>query len=485
MLHYFRSFSDDFAPVSLSRKSNHRFEGILPISCAQTGILLAAADFFVVIALNLISQAICHPLTTAHFDASHSGIMTSLTAIMYCLVMEVQDQYSCATCEGGGRVFVRPVLSWLAVFLTMISVVFFAKLGSDVSRAMVLLLFFTGLVVLPLWRKTALAFISILLTNKLFAVRSRAVVLSLAVTAKDFDARQVRALQRRGKSVVSCLSVDQFDAESITRLKSLFSRERIDEIFFACPLDHAVLNEVSDALKAFPLPVFWLADQTYSALLTNPSESIGSLTAVRLQGGPLTASQQLGKRALDMTLSLGGIVLLLPMFVLIGLAIKWDSPGPVIFSQRRSGFNGREFRIFKFRSMTTIEDGADIQQATRHDTRITRIGRLLRKTSLDELPQLLNVLKGEMSLVGPRPHALCHDDQYGESIASYALRYHMKPGITGWAQVNGCRGETKCVADMERRVDLDIWYIKNWSIWVDVKALFGTLKQLTGTPNAY
>ena len=486
MLHYFRPFNVDFEPVCLSRPPRSRLEGVLPISCGQTGILLAAADFCLVIVLNVVAQAICHPVMTAHLDASHSNLVMSLTAILYCLFMEVQDQYSCASSgaeKGAERVVLRPLLSWLAVFVTMICVVFFAKVGTDVSRLMIIWLFVAGLVALPLGRKATLSIIAFMLDRNMFAVKKRAVVLSLA--AASFDAQQISSLQRRGKSIVSCLAVDQFDDASICRLKSLFSRERIDEIFFCCPLDTTVLDDVAAVLKAFPLPVFWLADEACSALLAKPSESIGSMTALKLQGGPLTASQQLAKRVLDVCLSSAGMILLLPIFLFIALAIKLDTKGPVIFAQQRSGFNGRTFRIFKFRSMTTTDDGLHIQQATRNDPRITRVGGYLRKLSLDELPQLFNVLKGEMSLVGPRPHALCHDDQYGESIASYAMRYHVKPGITGWAQVNGCRGETKTVEDMVRRVDLDIWYIKNWSVWIDVRAIFGTVKQLAGTPNAY
>jgi undecaprenyl-phosphate galactose phosphotransferase/putative colanic acid biosynthesis UDP-glucose lipid carrier transferase len=146
-----------------------------------------------------------------------------------------------------------------------------------------------------------------------------------------------------------------------------------------------------------------------------------------------------------------------------------------LFTQWRSGFNGRLFRIIKFRTMTVLEDGPVIRQASRNDVRFTGVGRLLRRTNIDELPQLLNVLRGEMSLVGPRPHAAAHDCQYEREIAAYAFRYQLKPGITGWAQFNGYRGETRTLDVMSKRIELDLWYIKNWSIWLDVKILLGTL----------
>ena len=157
------------------------------------------------------------------------------------------------------------------------------------------------------------------------------------------------------------------------------------------------------------------------------------------------------------------------------LLIKLDSKGPVLFTQTRNGFNGRSFRIFKFRTMRVLEDGPQIRQATRNDPRVTDVGRWLRRTSIDELPQLFNVLGGSMSLVGPRPHAVAHNTEYERIVANYAFRYHVKPGISGWAQVNGFRGETSTVNLMEKRVEADLWYVSNWSFWLDVRILWKTL----------
>ena len=179
------------------------------------------------------------------------------------------------------------------------------------------------------------------------------------------------------------------------------------------------------------------------------------------------------------------LVVFLPLFLMTAVAIRLDSPGPVFFRQRRNGFNIKPFRIFKFRSMTVTEDGSQISQATKSDPRVTRVGGILRRSSVDELPQLLNVLKGEMSLVGPRPHALAHDDQYGKQLAEYAFRHHVKPGITGWAQVNGFRGETSHIEQMRKRVDFDLWYINHWSIWLDLRILLKTGVEVSRSKNAY
>ena len=180
------------------------------------------------------------------------------------------------------------------------------------------------------------------------------------------------------------------------------------------------------------------------------------------------------KRLLDVILSLAALVLLLPLFALIAVAVAWDSGEPVFFRQRRIGQHGKVFYIYKFRTMHVLEDGAQIVQAFRGDARITRVGHFLRITSLDELPQLWNVLKGEMSLVGPRPHAIAHDEYYSALIQNYHRRYAVKPGITGWAQVNGARGATPRLSDMQTRIDFDIQYVERESLWLYLKILAHT-----------
>ncbi len=191
------------------------------------------------------------------------------------------------------------------------------------------------------------------------------------------------------------------------------------------------------------------------------------------------------KRVLDVTASLLLIVLLSPVLALVTIAVMLDSRGPLMFAQRRTGLNGKTFPILKFRSMHVMEDGAEVKQAEKGDARITRVGRIIRKLSLDELPQLFNVLAGDMSLVGPRPHAVAHDEYYGAAIANYAVRQQVKPGITGWAQINGARGETPTLAHMQARVDLDAWYVENQSLTLDLLVLARTPLEVLRTRNAH
>jgi undecaprenyl-phosphate galactose phosphotransferase/putative colanic acid biosynthesis UDP-glucose lipid carrier transferase len=191
------------------------------------------------------------------------------------------------------------------------------------------------------------------------------------------------------------------------------------------------------------------------------------------------------KRAVDILGASCGLILLAPLLLVAAIAVKLDSRGPVFFLQTRRGFNGQTFKIVKFRSMYVLEDGDEVKQATKHDQRVTRVGAWIRKTSIDEIPQLLNVLRGDMSLVGPRPHAAAHDDQFIEAVDDYAYRNHVKPGITGWAQVHGYRGETPTIEAIKRRVEFDRWYINNWTVWLDITIMLRTLGAVIRGKNVY
>ena len=192
-----------------------------------------------------------------------------------------------------------------------------------------------------------------------------------------------------------------------------------------------------------------------------------------------------GKRILDLLLGITLLLIAAPVMALVSLAIVLESKGPILFCQKRTGQNGRTFPIFKFRSMYVVERGADVRQAVAGDARITKIGKILRKLSLDELPQLFNVIAGQMSLVGPRPHAVLHDEFYGAAIPAYVVRQQVKPGITGWAQVNGSRGATPTIEDMRQRVDLDVWYVAHHSVALDLKILVRTPMAVLSTRNAH
>jgi putative colanic acid biosynthesis UDP-glucose lipid carrier transferase len=212
---------------------------------------------------------------------------------------------------------------------------------------------------------------------------------------------------------------------------------------------------------------------------------MGGLPAVSVFENPLFGVDGVLKRIADLVIaSVALFATAIPMLI-IAIAVKLSSPGPIFFRQRRYGLDGREILVWKFRSMRTCDNGPVVEQATKNDARVTRVGAVLRKTSLDELPQLFNVIDGSMSLVGPRPHATAHNEQYRGLIRGYMLRHKVKPGITGLAQVNGCRGETETIDKMELRVEWDHNYIRTWSLWLDIKILFKTLVVVWKQEQAY
>lgn len=275
-------------------------------------------------------------------------------------------------------------------------------------------------------------------------------------------------------------------AHAVTAFLADLRGSNIGAIFVASSFRSLnIIHSVQTLFRVSPLPVVLLTEDWVTRAFSRPVPLAESRIGFTLQTPPLTVVEKTVKHWIDALLAGCAIVLFSPVMLLIALAIKIDSPGPVIFRQRRQGFNGELFSIFKFRSMTVLEDGARIQQAQKSDRRVTRVGRFIRAASLDELPQLFNVMRGEMSLVGPRPHAMAHDDYYERLIRDYALRRHMRPGLTGWAQVNGHRGETPRVRDMEARVEHDVWYINNWSLTLDIWILLRTVAALLRNKNVY
>jgi putative colanic acid biosysnthesis UDP-glucose lipid carrier transferase len=245
------------------------------------------------------------------------------------------------------------------------------------------------------------------------------------------------------------------------------------------------VHQVVERLRVVALPVTLIPNPETAELIRQPWHQIGHSIAIKLQRPPHRTCERLFKRAFDVFVASCGLLMLLPLLSLVAAAIKIDSPGPVLFRQTRRGFKGKKFKIFKFRSMSVLDDGETIKQATVGDRRVTRVGRYIRKTSIDEIPQLLNVLRGEMSIIGPRPHAVAHDSYYLKKIEQYAFRQHVKPGITGWAQVHGYRGETRTLDQMRRRVEYDLWYINNWSAWLDLLIILRTIAEVVRGENAY
>jgi putative colanic acid biosynthesis UDP-glucose lipid carrier transferase len=259
-----------------------------------------------------------------------------------------------------------------------------------------------------------------------------------------------------------------------------------DVIFIALPLRHVKrVMDLLDDLRDTTASIYYVPDIFVFDLIQARSGEIHGIPVVAMCETPFYGYRGVTKRLTDIALSVVILLGLLPLLLLIALLVKISSPGPVIFKQRRYGLDGREIAVYKFRTMSVTEDGAQIRQASRADNRITRIGRILRRTSMDELPQLINVLQGRMSLVGPRPHAVAHNEEYRKLIKGYMVRHKVLPGITGLAQVNGCRGETSLLEEMEARVQYDLDYLRRWTPMLDVKIILLTVVKVFRDDKAY
>ncbi|HBL9150388.1 TPA: undecaprenyl-phosphate glucose phosphotransferase, partial [Escherichia coli] len=234
------------------------------------------------------------------------------------------------------------------------------------------------------------------------------------------------------------------------------------------------MKELIKALTDTTCSVILIPDVFTFNILQSRTEEVNGIPVVPIFETPLNGINMVLKRLEDIILSVVILTLISPILIIISLCVKLTSPGPIIFKQTRYGMDGKPIKVWKFRTMVVMEND-NVTQATKNDVRVTKVGRFLRRTSLDELPQFFNVLFGGMSIVGPRPHAVIHNEQYRSLIEGYMLRHKVKPGITGWAQINGWRGETDTLEKMEKRVEYDLEYIREWSIWLDIRIIFLTI----------
>ncbi|MBS3805304.1 MAG: undecaprenyl-phosphate glucose phosphotransferase [Oleiphilaceae bacterium] len=283
------------------------------------------------------------------------------------------------------------------------------------------------------------------------------------------------------------LSVPEFGVlADLESLPEFVRRNKVARVYITLPMtSQPRIVKLLDALKDSTASIYFVPDMFVFDFIQARFDEVGGVPVISVCESPFEGLSGLLKRISDIVISVLILALIWPLLIGIALAVKLTSPGPVIFTQRRYGLDGKEIRVYKFRSMTVTEDGACVTQATRGDMRFTPIGGLLRRTSLDELPQFINVLQGRMSVVGPRPHANTHNELYRKLIKGYMVRHKVRPGITGLAQVNGARGETDTLEKMERRVEFDLAYLRTWSPWLDLKIILQTLLVAFRDPNSY
>ena len=386
------------------------------------------------------------------------------------------------------------IIIWTSVYGMLALVGFTMKISSDFSRGSAILFFAGGLATLLSWRFLVANLISQSLANGSFARKKKSS--SSRSKINTFRRAPLIELRRYGYCPVKTCEVSTGEIAAPGIPASLRSKladviqfardEQIEDIYILMDWrHHRTIYGILHALAVLPISVHLVPDENTAQFLNYPITNIGGTWTAALRRAPLSHAERAAKRFFDLSLATAGLLTLLPLMLVTALLIKLDSRGPVFFLQKRNGFNGQTFNIFKFRTMHVLEDGPVISQATRNDPRVTRLGRWLRRSSIDELPQLFNVIRGDMSLVGPRPHATSHNSEYEKLIANYAYRHHVKPGLTGWAQVNGYRGETRQIEQMERRVEHDLWYINNWSPLLDLRIVLQTIVVTLRQTTAY
>jgi Undecaprenyl-phosphate glucose phosphotransferase len=259
-----------------------------------------------------------------------------------------------------------------------------------------------------------------------------------------------------------------------------------DAIYMLLPWSATeIIDRCAETLLTLPVEIHLGPERILHKFDNVQLAKLGPLASLQLTRVPLSRLEVIEKRLFDAFFAAVGLIAFTPLMLVVAILIKLDSPGPVFFLQRRYGFNQQQFRIIKFRTMSTLDDEGAIRQATRDDPRVTRIGRWLRRWNIDEIPQLFNVLTGDMSLVGPRPHAMSHDRDFERRIALYARRHNVRPGITGWAQIHGLRGEIASEDKMRERVAHDLFYIDNWSMWLDLQIVIRTVLSPAAYRNAF
>ena len=444
----------------------------------------------------VVAMAVLYGLLRFYGLPLVSSSMVIMVVAVLCLVLvepprDVTLQLASASLPAATGIIVR----WLMLLAALLTVNYFSGLLDNFPKNLI----WSWLVLTPL----ALIVTTLLLQAIMRRLLMRASGRRRAVFA-GYNESSLMLAHRISDNPGLCLDVDGFfDDRSAGRLGlglhenaqlkgtlgdliAYVNTHRVDVIFIALPIRHIQrVMTLLDDLRDTTASIYYAPDIFVFDLIQARSGDIQGVPVVAMCETPFYGYRGVSKRITDVVLSVLLVIGLLPVLLTIALLVKTTSPGPVIFKQRRCGLDGREIAVYKFRSMTVTEDGGSVTQASKVDARITPIGKILRRLSLDELPQLLNVLQGRMSLVGPRPHAIAHNELYRKLIKGYMVRHKVLPGITGLAQVSGCRGETAKLEDMEARVRYDLDYLRHWTPMLDFKILLLTVIKVFRDEQAY
>lgn len=433
-------------------------------------------DFFAIAVLALIAQWIYITLYLGSAqDAGRYLTVGAAGALLTVVFIRIQNVYVLETLETLRGQNARISLGLIASFMLLLTVAYLLKVSSSYSRGWMTIWFGLSLVSLLVTHSLAALIIRRWKSFGLF-VRAVAIYGSGEIAQKLIGHINAQTGIRRvvgvyddvEQGVTPCVEV----SGGLSELIRVGQTMQFDEVLIAMPMAERkrILNAVSQ-ISVLPITIRLCPDLVAFQLRPAGVVDYDGVALLELVRRPLDNWGPIIKAVEDRVVASLLLLMVVPIMLIVAIGIKLDTPGPVFFRQRRHGFNHQVISVLKFRTMNVTQDGVNVPQAQRNDPRVTNLGRFLRKTSLDELPQLFNVIRGDMSLVGPRPHAISHNEHYSAVLETYAIRHKVKPGITGWAQINGFRGETDTPDKMRKRVEHDLYYIENWSIWFDFKIL--------------
>ena len=424
-----------------------------------------------------------------YFDAveMHDRYKIAMLTISFLVVIfcAYGDFYHTVAKRTWTSLFFRQLFIWGCVFVSAAALIYLLNVSIRFSRmwvACTLTLAFSVSIILKFFLLKVITLLQLKSghKNKILVIGSGSALSQFYTLKREQKASHIYIY---GVKSTNC----EIEEKKLDNIVKNIEEKNIKEVWMAFPLSKGnEIKKIMHALRFKTVEIRFFPELTDLPLINHKVSEVYGLYSIDLCMSPMKGMARALKRAED--LLLGGIIslLILPVCLVIAIVIKITSPGPILFKQYRTGINGKDFKIYKFRSMKVHQEKeGQVTQAMKVDPRITRIGRFLRRTSLDELPQFFNVLQGRMSIVGPRPHALAHNKYYMNIVESYMQRHKVKPGITGWAQVSGLRGETDTVDKMKERVKFDLWYIENWSIIFDIKIVFMTVFKGFFGKNAY
>ncbi|MER8726696.1 exopolysaccharide biosynthesis polyprenyl glycosylphosphotransferase [Mesorhizobium sp. M1027] len=455
-------------------------------------MFLATADFLLGETILLASNDVYHRYVGVSPPDIWETIYLSVTAgLLLVAFMGARGAYTISGILDDHRVIKTLFTGWLFVFFSILWLAFLTKTTSTFSRGSLTLAFAVGFPTLLPGHVVLARVLKRLLAAEKLVLRT---VYLFYAGGPGMEKGIIGKLGQQGIAVCGVSNIENHDGTiaarpvqaAVAAAQAAFRSDPYGAVYLFCSWDQRkLIAGILDEMSRLPLPIYLFADAYIDKILAGCSLHTGWQRAFEVQRAPLRPAERLLKRLFDIAFASLLLLFLFPLMAVVACAIALESGRPVLFRQTRRGFCGKPFNIYKFRSMTVQENGAEIRQAQRNDARVTRLGRILRQSNIDELPQLFNVLRGEMSLVGPRPHAVAHDDTYSAIIASYAYRHRVKPGLTGWAQINGFRGETKELWRMEKRVEHDLWYIQSWSVQLDLKIIWTTAVLVLSDRNVY